>query len=103
MKFPDEKRMYVLVRKELDETYRAVQGAHALAQYSIDHFNNFTIWDNECLIFLGVRFPLGLKLEKVRLIEIGIDFSVFYEPDINQETAIACWTYPEVFKHLSLA
>jgi hypothetical protein len=30
-----QKKMYVLTRKDLDETYRVVQGCHAVAEYSL--------------------------------------------------------------------
>ena len=31
------KQMYVLVRKDLGTIYKMVQGAHALAQYALEH------------------------------------------------------------------
>lgn len=31
------KKMYVLIRKDLDPAYQAVQAGHALAQYMLDH------------------------------------------------------------------
>lgn len=103
MKLYIEPRMYVLVRIELDKTYRVVQGSHALAQYAIDHPQEFAKWNNQYLIFLGIRFPSAIEYWTDNLNELGIPFSVFYEPDIFQKTAIACYTSPEVFKNLPLA
>lgn len=31
------KSMYILVRKDLAQTYKLVQGAHALAQYALEN------------------------------------------------------------------
>ena len=30
-------KMFILVRKDLGSTYKMVQGAHALAQFSLEH------------------------------------------------------------------
>lgn len=30
-------KMFILVRKDLDSPYKMVQGAHALAQYALEH------------------------------------------------------------------
>lgn len=103
MNLPTEPRMYVLVRKELDQTYRAVQGSHALAQYAFEHPKEFADWNNKYLIFLGIRFPMAIEEWTDKLNELKIPFSVFYEPDIFQKTAIACYTSPSVFKDLPLA
>ena len=43
-------KLYILCRKDLPETYRAIQGGHALAQYLIDYPD--TEWDNGTLIYL---------------------------------------------------
>lgn len=37
-------RMYVLVRLDLAEDYRMVQGAHALAKYALEHPSEFKTW-----------------------------------------------------------
>lgn len=39
-------KMYVLVRNDLDTTYRGVQGIHAVAAFY--EGGNFTNWHNEC-------------------------------------------------------
>jgi hypothetical protein len=31
------KKMFILVRKDLGNPYKMVQGAHALAQYALEH------------------------------------------------------------------
>jgi len=103
MNLPTEPRMYVLVRKELDQTYRNVQGTHAALQYALEHIGETRLWRNEYLIFLGVRFPSGIQEWINKLEDMGLKYSVFYEPDIDQVTALACIADPSVFKDLPLA
>jgi hypothetical protein len=103
MNLPTEPRMYVLVRKELDQTYRNVQGTHAALQYALEHTNSTRVWNNQYLIFLGVRFPSGIREWEEKLTAMGLKYSVFYEPDIDQVTSLACIAEPSVFKDLPLA
>jgi hypothetical protein len=96
--------MYVLVRKDLDETYRCVQGAHALAQFAMEHPDEFYLWNNGYLIFLGIRFPREIREWEERLRLSEKKFSSFSEPDQDGvKTAIACYDTGEIFKNLSLA
>ena len=46
------KRLYVLTRNDLGLVYQAVQGAHAVAQFVLDHPNHE--WKNGYLIFLAL-------------------------------------------------
>lgn len=104
-------RMYVLVRQDLAETYRMVQGAHALQQYNNDARYNtncrqalLNIWNNQYLIFLGVPNLITLKDWDKRLNAANICFSKFNEPDLDgQLTAIACINTGEIFDDLPLA
>lgn len=32
------KKMYLLVRKDLDKIYKMVMGGHALAQFALEHY-----------------------------------------------------------------
>ena len=89
--------MYVLVRKDLDITYRGVQGIHAVAA-------NKSKWHNETLIQLSVRNLMELehwtwKLDRAKKHWVG-----FKEPDLrDQLTAIACVDTGEIFKNLPLS
>ena len=97
-------RMYVLVRLDLDATYRCVQGSHALAQYAIDHPPLFKVWDNSTIVFLGVRNLLDLKMWEMNLIQKGKMISAYREPDQDgQITSIACFDLGDVFKGLKTA
>lgn len=55
------KKMYVLVRKDLDPVYRSVQGAHAIAEYSLrGRHDLYDEWDNSTLVFVGVKNEAAL-------------------------------------------
>lgn len=107
MKLPKPLKMYVLVRKELDETYRNVQGGHASIEYTLTYKNSnlFKEWySNPYLIHLGVRFPNDLREWVKKLSEKKIPFTIWKEPDLEgQITAIACIDTGEIFKDLPLA
>jgi hypothetical protein len=45
------KRLYVIVRKDLSESYRSVQAGHAVAEWVLHD----RTWQNETLIYLGVK------------------------------------------------
>ena len=101
---PMEPRMYVLVRLDLAEKYQCVQGCHAVAQYALDHPEEFKAWGNRTILFLGVRNLIELRAWEVELRENYKVFSVFREVDLdNQETAIACYDTGEIFRKLPLA
>lgn len=101
--FHKEPRMYVIVRGDLSETYRMVQGAHALAQFAIEHSEEFKKWNNQYLIFLKVFNLISLyDLMEYRFKKAKI--SVFKEPDLdNQPTAIAIYDNGKLVQELPLA
>ena len=97
-------KMYVLVRLDLSETYRIVQGSHALAQYALDNPENFKTWNNSTIVFLGVRNLIDMRQWLNDLIQKNKVFASFLEPDLdNQVTAIACFDTGEIFRALKPA
>jgi len=100
-----QKKMYVLVRRDLDETYRNVQGGHAISEYSLrGDLNAYREWNNSTLIHLGVPNEKVLLLWSEKLTDKGKKWVGFYEPDLHSQlTAIACIDTGEVFKKLPLA
>ncbi len=90
------KRLYVLVNKKLSPVYGCVQAGHAVAQWLID--NPQQEWNNEYLIYLYADTNKWYK----KLMNLGIDFSAFFEPDLNYTiTAIAVQENTgELFKNL---
>ena len=59
------RKLYVLVRKDLSKSQQAVQGGHALAEYLLR--GPTTLWDNGTLVYLGVRNENDLKLWEISL------------------------------------
>lgn len=104
-KFHDKPRMYIIVRGDLSETYRMVQGAHALAQFAMDHPEEFKQWNNEYLIFLKVFNKIALVDFIIKkLSKSYVPYSLFKEPDLdNQITAIALYNNGEVVEGLPMA
>ena len=93
------KRLYVIVRKDLSESYRAVQAGHAVAEWLLHDQS----WKNETLIYLGVENETDLLRWGNKLNFKGIKYVGFNEPDINNElTAIATVCNDKIFKRLEL-
>jgi hypothetical protein len=99
-----EKKMYVLVRRDLSDRYRFVQGMHALAQLQQEHPADFEAWHNTTICVLGVRNLIELRAWQVELMKKKYNFSGFFEPDLDtQITAIACYDDGLIFEGLDLA
>jgi hypothetical protein len=97
-------KMYVLVRLDLAETYRIVQGSHALARFALDHYQTFLMWENSTIVYLGVRGLKDLKDWKLKITDASKCHSTFFEPDLDHQlTAIACYDTGEIFKNLKVA
>lgn len=90
-------RLYVLVRKDLQPSYQAVQAGHAVAEFMLEH----TLWKNSYLIYLGVKHER--ELEKWLYKSRELPHAIFREPDIDNEmTAIAVLAETDTFKRLNL-
>lgn len=97
-------KMYVLVRLDLAETYRCVQGTHAVVAFALEHQEELRTWNNHIIAFVGVRNLRELMEYKQLLQELGKKFSSFSEPDqLGAETAIACYDQGEIFSKLPTA
>jgi hypothetical protein len=97
--------MYVLVRKDLDETYRIVQGSHAVVEYSLHgDREQYDRWHNSTIVFLGVQNEGALKLWQLKLGDRNRCFTAWHEPDLNgQLTALACIDTGGIFRKLNTA
>ena len=94
-------KLYVIVRKDLSHSQRAVQAGHALAEYLL-HSPNFR-WKNETLIYLGVKGLKQLENLKRNLELQGVPYVEFREPDLNNETtAIASDHHCKTFARMNL-
>jgi len=98
---PAPPKMYILVRRDLSDVYRMVQGTHALAQYGLDHEPLFKAWGNGTVAVLGVRNLIEMKTWEQKLLCLDKRFSAFREPDLDDQlTAIACFDVGETFSAL---
>ncbi len=89
------KRLYVLINQKLDVVYGC--GGHAVAQWLLEHPNQN--WNNNYLIYLYA----DLDKWRVRLDLTNKDYSIFREPDLNNQlTAIALQDDGRMFKKLKL-
>lgn len=76
---------YVIVRNDLEDKYKSVQGTHA----SIDMYKNNNYIHNS-LIYVVVKNEKKLKQVILDLIEQGINFTSFNEPIHNNEFTAIC-------------
>ena len=89
----------MLVRKDLSESYQAVQAGHAVAEWLLCD----QTWENETLVYLGVDNEQDLVDWKEKLNYKNIKYAEFREPDIGNElTAIAALADGKIFKKLKL-
>lgn len=96
-----EDKLYVVVRKDLSHSQRAVQAGHGLSEFLLKRRD--LSWSNGTLVLLGVRNEDELLSVHKRLLDIGFDHEVFREPDLsNQITSLAGLGSNEVFRPISL-
>ncbi|MDO8640856.1 MAG: hypothetical protein Q7R33_04880 [Nitrosarchaeum sp.] len=92
----------MLVRSDLDTTYRGVQGIHAVAAF-YERGNN-SEWHNQTLVQLAIRNEQELRHWAWKLDVHKKNWTGFFEPDLNNQlTAIACVDTGEIFKNLQLS
>ena len=95
------KKLYIIVRKDLSPSQRAVQAGHAVAEFLL-RGPNFR-WNNGTLIYLGVKGLKQLENIKRNLEYTGVNYVEFREPDLNNETtAIASEQDCRIFERLNL-
>lgn len=90
-------KLYVLIDETLNDVYGCVQGGHAIAQYLLDHPTQ--TWNNSYLIYVKCKLDDWIT----RLEQRGKQFSIFYEPDLNNAaTAVAVEDDGRLFRKLKL-
>ncbi len=94
-------KLYVIVRKDLSISQRAVQAGHAVAEFLLR--GPLSRWTNGTLVYLGVKGLGQLENLKYKLDLYDISYVEFKEPDIgNEVTAIATDQYCEIFERIRL-
>jgi len=91
----------VIVRRDLEPSQQAVQGGHAVAEYLLSYPN--TEWRNGTLVYLGVSDKEDIDKWQFRLDLEDVPYSIFREPDMNNEITAISSVYDEsFFKKLQL-
>jgi len=81
-----------VTREDISKGYQGVQGIHAAIQFAIEHpqLNKEWFEKSNYLGFLSVNNEKDLLDLSQKALELGIELSIFREPDIdNAVTAIA--------------
>jgi len=93
-------KLYVLIRKDLNHSQRAVQAGHAVAEYLLKGSDD---WKNSTLVYLGVKGEHQLRTWMNKLSRLDIKCVPWREPDMNNQiTAIATTAESELFKNVNL-
>ncbi len=94
-------KLFVIVRKDLSTSQRAVQSGHAVAEFLLR--GPFSRWQNGTLVYLGVKGLKQLENLKFKLDMEEIPYAEFREPDIENElTAIASDVDCKIFERINL-
>jgi len=99
-----KERIYTITRKDISFGQKIVQSNHASTQYLIDHSPHTKgKWNNGSIICLELGNEKSLKRWIKKLENNNIDYSLFREPDMdNQITAIAALSCGEIFHGIPL-
>ena len=85
-------KIYLVTREDLPPAQQAVQAAHALTEYIMDHREGSLSWhaNSNTLALLSVPDEEKLKVLILNASRKGLMFSAFREPDRSDElTAVA--------------
>jgi hypothetical protein len=101
-----QSKIYLLVREDLDPTYRSAQGTHAAIELCKKGLGNLPCASGgiSTLVQLAVKNEEALEHWSWKLDCKNKQYASFREPDLaGQLTAIACVDTGEIFKTLQLA
>ena len=92
-----------MTRRDIDAGYQLVQSAHAVAQFALDHRDEFQKWDNESKSIICLSTQDEESLKKISdQISALTKVTEFREPDIDDQlTAICFYADYEIRKKLS--
>lgn len=96
--------LYTLTRSDLTTGQKCAQSSHSLAQYLIEHQpHTKNEWNNGYIIHLELGNEKSLKRWINKFEQNGIKFSLFREPDMNNQiTSIATLHEGDIFKGIPL-
>jgi len=73
------KRLYVVVREDLNDSYKAVQACHAVGEFMKIHPG---VWSNEVLVVLKTNNELMLRYWFEQAVDKTPLIAPFFEPDL---------------------
>lgn len=84
-------KMYVLVRQDISPGYQIAQSIHAKDQFTHDYPEIENRWytESKTIVVLGVKNEHALKAFAFMAESRGLKSSMFFEPDIDEYTALA--------------
>lgn len=84
-------KMYILVRQDLSSGYQLPQSIHAKDQFTHEYPDIENRWytKSNTIVVLGVKNEHALKAFAYLADSQGLKHSMFYEPDIDEYTALA--------------
>jgi peptidyl-tRNA hydrolase len=87
----DGDKLYLVTRTDLSPGQRAVQAAHAIPEFAVEHPDLYRAWHegSNTLAILEVPNEAALKRLLERAERRGLHFSEFHEPDRGGELTAA--------------
>lgn len=84
-------KMYILVRQDISPGYQIAQSVHAKDQFTHEFPKEENKWyqESNTIVVLGVPNEDALKAYAYLADSQGLKHSMFYEPDIDEHTALA--------------
>ncbi len=84
-------KLYVIVREDMTPGYQAVQGLHAAVDFCMQHHDPAWRWwiKSNTVVLLGVKNGARLLDYAAIAQRTGIQYTLFYEPDVGTYTALA--------------
>lgn len=99
-----KERLYTITRKDISFGQKVVQSNHVSNQYLIEHDpHKKNIWNNGSIICLELGNEKSLKRWIKKLDSKEVKYSIFREPDMNNEiTGIAAVHMGDIFHGIPL-
>lgn len=97
-------KLVTVTRTDIPEGHQAVQSTHAAIDFVFEHPTRAGPWhkSSNTLVMLTVKDIGGLKKLMKKCDYLRLDYTVFREPDMNNEiTAICIEPHPETYKMVS--
>ena len=83
--------MYILVRQDISPGYQLAQSIHAKDQFTHEYPDRENEWytNSNTIVVLGVKNEAALKAFAYLAESHNLKCSLFYEPDVDEFTALA--------------